>query len=263
MKKNPLISILISNFNKERFIKKCLQSACSQNYNNYEIILFDDNSTDNSLRIIKKFKRVKLLKGKKTKNASPPLRQINSLLNCFRKSKGHIICFLDSDDLFKKNKLKMINSYFENNTKKNFLINNVNHNETLRLKRVNYKKNKWPSIFPTSCISVRRSFFKKFINFSLKNNFPNLEIDTRMTIFSCFYMNDFNFMKNKLTTYIFDKKGVTSKYKFLSFKWWLKRREAFMYLDFIIKKSNKSFIKSFDYYITFIMSETLKFLRMN
>ena len=48
-------------------------------------------------------------------------------------------------------------------------------------------------------------------------------------------MNDFNFMKNKLTTYIFDKKGVTSKYKFLSFKWWLKRREAFMYLDFIIK----------------------------
>ena len=76
-------------------------------------------------------------------------------------------------------------------------------------------------------------------------------------------MNDFNFIKNKLTTYILDEKGVTSKYKFLSFKWWLKRREAFMYLDFIIKKSNKSFIKSFDYYITFIMSEILKLFRMN
>ena len=67
MKKKSLISILISNYNKEKFLKNCLRSVCSQAFKNYEIILFDDCSTDNSLKIIKKFKKVKLIKNKKKK----------------------------------------------------------------------------------------------------------------------------------------------------------------------------------------------------
>jgi len=51
MKKN-LASILITNYNKEKFIKKSVISALSQNYNLKEVILFDDKSTDNSLSII-------------------------------------------------------------------------------------------------------------------------------------------------------------------------------------------------------------------
>ena len=56
MKKDKkLISILISSFNKEKFIKKTLRSVFNQSYKNYEVIVFDDNSTDDSIRIIKKF----------------------------------------------------------------------------------------------------------------------------------------------------------------------------------------------------------------
>ena len=57
--KNNFISILITNYNKEKFLKKCLNSIKNQNYKNYEVILFDDCSTDNSLKIIKDFKKIK------------------------------------------------------------------------------------------------------------------------------------------------------------------------------------------------------------
>ena len=57
MKKKSFISILISNYNKDKFLENCLKSIYKQKYNNFEIILFDDNSTDKSLKIIRKFKK--------------------------------------------------------------------------------------------------------------------------------------------------------------------------------------------------------------
>ena len=65
--KKKFISILITNFNKERFLKKSLNSCINQTYKSKEIIVFDDNSKDKSLEIIKKYKTVKLIKNKKKK----------------------------------------------------------------------------------------------------------------------------------------------------------------------------------------------------
>ena len=50
------ISVLITNYNKSQFLFKTLRSVCNQNFKNYEIILYDDASSDNSIEIIKKFK---------------------------------------------------------------------------------------------------------------------------------------------------------------------------------------------------------------
>ncbi len=263
MKKKSLISILISNYNKEKFLKNCLRSVCSQAFKNYEIILFDDCSTDNSLKIIKKFKKVKLIKNKKKKSISAPLNQIYGLIEAFKKSKGEIICLLDSDDMFMKDKLRIVNDYFSDKKDNSFLINYPESKKQLRLSRVKGTLKIWPSIFPTSCISFRKKVFKKFLKYVLKNKFPNLEIDARISIFSYYYLNDYNFIDKKLTNYITDELGITSRYNYLSANWWFKRREAFLYLDFIIKNSNKSFIKSFDYYITFLMCEMLEILKTN
>ena len=52
-KKVMLCSILISNFNKSKYIKRCLNFLYAQSYKNIEIIFSDNNSTDNSLEIIK------------------------------------------------------------------------------------------------------------------------------------------------------------------------------------------------------------------
>ena len=100
------ISILITNYNKEKFLDKSLKNVCNQNFKNYEIIVFDDCSTDRSVDIIKKYKKVRLIVNKsKNKKNSGPLNQINGIIESFKKSKGNIICLLDADDYFKKNNL--------------------------------------------------------------------------------------------------------------------------------------------------------------
>ena len=91
-KKKEYISIIITNYNKEKYIVKSLQSITNQNYKNYEIILFDDCSTDNSINLIKKFKNVRLIKNHKKKFISNPLNQINGILKAFSICKGKLIC---------------------------------------------------------------------------------------------------------------------------------------------------------------------------
>ena len=56
VQKNILVSILINNYNNQKFLKKSIFSCLNQTYKNLEIIIFDDNSTDNSLKILKKIK---------------------------------------------------------------------------------------------------------------------------------------------------------------------------------------------------------------
>ena len=52
MKQQPLVSILINNYNKQNYCKQALKSAINQNYKNLEVIFYDDNSNDNSLKNI-------------------------------------------------------------------------------------------------------------------------------------------------------------------------------------------------------------------
>ena len=59
MKSSPLVSVIITNFNKSKFIIKGVKSCLDQKYKRIEIIFFDDNSSDNSLDRIKEFKKKK------------------------------------------------------------------------------------------------------------------------------------------------------------------------------------------------------------
>ena len=56
-KKEEFISIIITNFNKEKYLVKSLNSLFNQNYKNFEIILFDDCSTDNTSAYFPKTKK--------------------------------------------------------------------------------------------------------------------------------------------------------------------------------------------------------------
>ena len=67
MKNNPLVSILITNYNGEKFIKRCLNSCINQTFKNKEIIFVDDVSDDSSIYQASKFKKVVLIKNKKKK----------------------------------------------------------------------------------------------------------------------------------------------------------------------------------------------------
>ena len=96
--KKVFASVLITNFNKEKFLKKTLNSCKNQSFKDKEVIIFDDCSTDNSLSVIKKFKNFKLIKNKKKMFKSGPLNQIYAISRLIKASKGEIIFLLDSDD---------------------------------------------------------------------------------------------------------------------------------------------------------------------
>ena len=258
--KDNFISILITNYNKSKFLKKSLKSLLDQKYKNFEIILFDDCSEDNSIKIIEKFKKVKLIKNKKKKYVSSPLNQINGLMEAFKHSRGKIICLMDADDYFKKNKLFEVNKYFELNNKKKILYNlpivtSRNNFETAQIK----KNRSWPKIFPTSCISMKRDSLKLFLKNIEFKKYENLEIDARINIFFYFYFNEYNILKKRLTNYNYDYSGITSKIPKYSRKWWLRRSEAFDYLKIIFLKKKILFRINMDYLFTKLMCLICKF----
>src|SRR5215211_6610694 len=89
---NPLISIIVNNYNYSRYLKEAINSAIDQTYAHTEIIVVDDGSTDGSREIILEYgdKIVPVLK----ENGG----QASALNAGFKVSKGEIIIFLDADD---------------------------------------------------------------------------------------------------------------------------------------------------------------------
>ncbi|MCL2596111.1 MAG: glycosyltransferase family 2 protein [Paludibacter sp.] len=95
----PLVSLLVANFNNGKYVNQTLQSAVNQTYNNIEIIIIDDASTDNSVEIINDF----ILKNKnfnikfiQNKNNSGGCGSIKR--QCIEKSNGQYFAFLDPED---------------------------------------------------------------------------------------------------------------------------------------------------------------------
>ena len=109
-------SVVIANFNSEKYIEQCINSLKLQTYKDLEIIFFDDNSSDNSLDKIKKFSNIKVIENKiQTKYGS--LNQLNAFRESINQSTGDLIFFLDSDDYFHEKKIETIVNYFKNNDK--------------------------------------------------------------------------------------------------------------------------------------------------
>lgn len=94
-KKKPEISIIVPVYNSENYLYKCINSIISQDFKNFELILINDGSTDNSGQICDKYaqqdSRIKVIHKKNNGQASA--RNIGLQI-----SKGNYISFVDSDD---------------------------------------------------------------------------------------------------------------------------------------------------------------------
>jgi len=96
-KTNPLVSINIPTMNSERTIKKTLESIKRQSYPNYEIIIIDKNSSDDTLKIAKKF-NCKIFNDKR--------KLLGARYLGVTKSSGEFIILLDSDQILDKNSIE-------------------------------------------------------------------------------------------------------------------------------------------------------------
>lgn len=93
---NPLFSILVANYNNGRFFEDCYNSIVKQTYPNWEVIIVDDASTDDSIQVIQKIirddSRFKLYENSENRGCGFTKKKLAEL------AKGELCAFLDPDD---------------------------------------------------------------------------------------------------------------------------------------------------------------------
>lgn len=114
MKNNRMVSIITPVYNCEKLLSKTIESVINQTYTDWEMLLVDDCSLDNSADIVKKYmkkdSRIKYFKLKENSGAAIARNK------ALKESKGRFIAYLDADDLWKNEKLeKQVNFMLRNN----------------------------------------------------------------------------------------------------------------------------------------------------
>ncbi|MEK7450501.1 MAG: glycosyltransferase family 2 protein [Patescibacteria group bacterium] len=103
-KRKPLVSILLPVHNSGEFLADCLESLVSQSFKNIEIVAIDDDSKDNSFKILKEFsKKYKKVRSYRNVKRYGIAVTLNRLL---KKAKGDYIAFMDQDDTSSKRRIK-------------------------------------------------------------------------------------------------------------------------------------------------------------
>jgi glycosyltransferase involved in cell wall biosynthesis len=106
-----LVSIIIPVYNAEKYIAETIKSVLAQTYTNWELIIINDGSTDNSERVIKQFLVDERIKYYPQKNTGVSVARNNGMA----KSKGDFIAFLDADDGMENRNIEKKLNVFDNN----------------------------------------------------------------------------------------------------------------------------------------------------
>ena len=128
----PFFTVIVPNYNNSKYIHRCIKSVIDQTFHNWELIIIDNNSNDNSLEVINSFKdkRVKTIT---IQNNGIIAKSRNLGINS---SKGIWLCFLDSDDWWEETKL---NTIYKKIIKTE--VDVIVHNEFLSFEKNKKKKN--------------------------------------------------------------------------------------------------------------------------
>lgn len=95
------ISIVTPSYNQGQFIEEAIQSVLAQNYDNFEHIIIDACSTDNTIEVLKKYPHIKW-------TSEPDEGQSDALNKGFKKATGDIIGWLNADDLYLDDTFKIV-----------------------------------------------------------------------------------------------------------------------------------------------------------
>lgn len=109
---NELVSIIMPSYNTANFITETIRSVLAQTYTNWELIIVDDCSNDNTDEVVSKFlsdTRIRYIKNEHNSGAAI------SRNRALRKAKGKWIAFLDSDDLWMQDKLEKQIAFMQDN----------------------------------------------------------------------------------------------------------------------------------------------------
>lgn len=252
-----LVSVLINNYNYSDYLEYCINSVLNQSYKNIEIIVYDDGSTDNSTIILEKFRdRIQSI-SKENYGKKPSLNQANAVYQSFLKSKGSIICLLDSDDAFKPDKVQKIVNEFESNQELVMIYNNFEkidrdnllleqsrngHLQQVTLKDY-YKYNKTDFYPSTSSFSFRKSYLEERLPID-EYLYPDVWIDVRLSRLALIY-GEVKYIPEILTEYRIHGANDSSYYRENKLKDIKRYIHIHKYVNTILKQKRHNKIRYF------------------
>ncbi|MDC3031140.1 glycosyltransferase family 2 protein [Candidatus Pelagibacter sp.] len=242
-----MISIIVPYYKSEKYINKCINSVFNQSNKNYELIIVDDEHSENAKKILnkikKKNKKVNIFKTHIPQSGVSIARNIG-----IKKSKGKFIAFLDSDDFWKKQKLEkqikfmkkfnldlsytfykdfnskgIIRNIESNNYSYNNLIKKCNigtssvilkKNLNIKFKNLNTKEDYclWLELFKKN---IRVGCVKQYLMFHRirKGSLSSNEFDKIISAFKIYNMyNKFNFILSIYFVFRLYKNAFIKKY---------------------------------------------------
>jgi glycosyltransferase involved in cell wall biosynthesis len=107
----PLVSIILPCYNEEKYLEDCLKSILAHNYTNFELIIINDGSTDQTENVINATKDIRIVYLKNDINKGITY----SLNKAIKLAKGKYTCRMDADDKMVLNRLKLQIEFLENN----------------------------------------------------------------------------------------------------------------------------------------------------
>ncbi len=167
----PLVSVLMTSYNREKYIAEAIESVLASTYENFELIIVDDCSIDNTVNIAKSFglkdKRIKLYVNEQNLGDYPNRNQATSY------ARGEFLMFVDSDDKLLERGIedcvKTMNSfpqssfgiYYLNSKESPFLL------ESKEAIRIHFFEKRFLTIGPGGTI-IKRSFFERIKRYPTK-----------------------------------------------------------------------------------------------
>lgn len=204
-----MVSVLINNYNYEKFIGEAIESVLNQTYQDFELIIVDDGSNDNSRNIILDY--LNKHPDKITVVFKPNGGQASAFNVGYKLAKGDIIAFLDSDDYWYKDKLETIVKYHK---EYDFIghdkvyTDNKDDNQNLKIfdKKYEQKRSyffkKYGHVYvyniTTSVMSFNKSLLDKILPMP-ENNY-RISADLYLMLFGLYYTN-IKYIYDKLAYY--------------------------------------------------------------
>jgi len=206
----PFISVVIPTYNSENFIIKTLETVFSQTYDNYEVIISDDGSTDNTVVVVKSFFSKYPSRNKTlliNKHEGPGAARNKGIEN----ASGDWVSFLDSDDLWNHNKLESVVGYILKNDDIDLVCHSLvaidGSKETLMdpSKYFNNKIDPFLSIYRENCLYTSALTIKKSILYQaglFDNILPSAQDYDLWLRLGMINKIKMGFIEDPLTTYI-------------------------------------------------------------
>lgn len=213
----PKISIIIPTYNSATYIEETLESVLDQTFHDYEIIVINDGSTDNTKKRLQKYRdRISYLE---QKQSGPGAARNNGILF----SSGEYIVCLDSDDMLKRDALKKVIEIFEK-TNCGWIIEDIDRtNHALKYKANLYKERDFLMSFLRQEFIFQSRFYKKDVLLRiglfdpLQFYYEDWDLWIRLLKENCafFYSEDQLYIYNKRAGSITKQKNKNRNYFYL------------------------------------------------